>query len=147
MKVILLKDIPKIGKKYDIKDVPDGYANNFLFPKKLVELASPSKVKEIEALKKTVQIEQQLQDDLLAKNLAQINGIELIIKGKTSQAGHLFKAIHKEDIAAKMKKDYHIDIAPDCIMLEKPIKTNGDYDITVQVKSKKAAFKLIIEKE
>jgi len=147
MKVILLKDIPKIGKKYDIKDVPDGYANNFLLPKKLVEPATPKKVKEIEEQKKSIQIEKQIQDDLLMKNLAAINGLELIIKGKTSDAGHLFKAIHKEDIAEKMKKDYHIDIAPDCIVLDKPIKTNGDYNITIQVKDKKTTFKLIVEKD
>lgn len=147
MKVILLKDIPKIGKKHEIKEVSDGYAGNFLLPKKLVEVATPSKIKEIEALKKTIQIENQIQEDLLIKNLAQINGLELIIKGKTSDAGHLFKSIQQKDIVEKMKKDYHIDIAPDCILLDKPIKQNGDYQITVQVKSKKATFKLIVEKE
>jgi len=147
MKVILLKDIPKIGKKYDIKEVNDGYANNFLLPKKLVELATPGKVKEIEALKKTVQIENQIQDDLLMKNLAQINGLELTIKSKTSGAGHLFKAICAEDIALAMKKNHHVDISPDCIMLDKPIKQNGDYNITIQVKSHKTSFKLIVEKE
>jgi large subunit ribosomal protein L9 len=147
MKVILLKDIPKIGKKYDIKDVPDGYANNFLLPKKLVEMATPKKLKEIEEINKTIQIEKQIQDDLLMKNLAQLDGLELIMKCKTSAAGHLFKAIHKEDIVEKMRKDYQIHISPDCIILDKPIKTNGDYIISVQVKDKKTSFKLIIEKE
>ena len=146
MKVILLKDIPKIGKKYDIKDVNDGYANNFLLPKKLAEPATPKKIKEIEEQKKTIQIEKQVQEDLLTQNLAQINGREFIIKGKTSAAGHLFRAIHKEDITKKMKEDYHIDISPDCIVLDKPIKTNGDHNITLQVKDKKATFKLIVEK-
>lgn len=147
MKVILLKDVPKIGKKHEIKEVSDGYAANFLLPKKLVEVATPSKVKEIEALKKTIQIENQIQEDLLMKNLAQINGLELVMKSKTSEAGHLFKAIRAEDIAEVMKKIHHIDIAPNCIVLDKPIKQNGDHIITVKVKDKKTTFKLVVEKE
>jgi len=147
MKVILLKDIPKIGKKYDIKEINDGHVNNFLMPRKLVELATPKKIKEITEQKKVIQIEKQVQDELLLRNLAQINGLDLIIKEKTSAAGHLFSAIHKKEIVEKMKKDYHIDISEDCIVLDKPIKTNGEFTILVQVKSHKASFKLIVEKE
>jgi large subunit ribosomal protein L9 len=147
MKVIFLKEVPKIGKKYEIKDVNDGYAMNFLLPKKLAEAATAGKVREIEEMKKTVQIEQKIQDDLLMKNLAQISGLELILKEKTSESGHLFKSISKDEIVQKMKKDYHIDISPDCLVLDKNIKSLGEYSVPVQVKDKKTSFKLIIEKE
>ena len=51
MKIILLKDIPKIGKKYDIKDLSDGYVRNFLLPKKLAEEATPNRIAKIEGMK------------------------------------------------------------------------------------------------
>ncbi len=146
MKVILLKDIPKIGKKYDIKDINDGHATNLLIPKKLVEPATPKRVAEIEAIKKGIQIEKNTQEGILNKNLEKISGLNLVIKGKASESGSLFSGIRKEDILEKMKKDHGVEISPEYLILEKPIKEIGEHSIPVQAKNKKVSFSLIIEK-
>ena len=57
MKVIFLKDVPRVGKKYDIKEINDGYAMNFLFPQKLAEIATPSAIANLEKRQKNIEIE------------------------------------------------------------------------------------------
>ncbi|OGI84368.1 50S ribosomal protein L9, partial [Candidatus Nomurabacteria bacterium RIFCSPLOWO2_01_FULL_37_49] len=98
MKVIFLHDVPRVGKKYDIKEVNDGYAMNFLLPRKLAQAATPKAVAELEIRKKEVMIEREVQEDLLMKNLEEIKGKTITIKGKANEQGHLFSAIHKKEI-------------------------------------------------
>jgi large subunit ribosomal protein L9 len=145
MKIVLLKDVPKVGQKYDIKDVPDGYALNFLIPQKLAALATAGKLTEIEQLKKSMAIQKEQEESELLKSLKALNGLELIIKAKASDKGHLFSKINKKDIIEKMKKDYNIEINEDCIILDEPIKEIGEFEIPVEVKDKKVKFKLVVE--
>ncbi|MFA5933742.1 MAG: 50S ribosomal protein L9 [Candidatus Paceibacterota bacterium] len=147
MKIILLKDVPKIGKKDDIKEVGDGYANNFLFPKKLAELATSKGIARIESMKKSVHVEKEIQMDLLMKNLKEISVASITIKGKTNNVGHLFAGIRKEDIVEALRKQAHISIDPDFIEFDKPLKDLGEHKIAVSAKGKESSFTLIIEKE
>ena len=82
MKIILLKDIPKIGKKYDIKDVADGYARNFLFINKLAEEATPNKISQIHGLKASQEKENQEKLESYKRLAKQMAGfkIEFILK-------------------------------------------------------------------
>jgi large subunit ribosomal protein L9 len=145
MKVILLRDIPKIGKKYEVKDVSDGYVINFLLPKKLVEVATNKAIAELETLKKKIEIQKETETKLLKENLAKINGLELVLKAKANPQGHLFQSIHKKEIIQKLKKDYQIEIGEEFIALDRPIKTAGEQEIPVLVGKEKAVFKLVIE--
>jgi large subunit ribosomal protein L9 len=146
MKVIFLQDVSRVGKKYDIKEVNDGYVMNFLIPRKLAELATPSAVASLEKRKKNIEIEREVQADLLMKNLEEIKGKVITIKGKANEKGSLFKAIHKKEIVEEMKKQNHADINEDFIVLLKPIKEIGEFDIPISIKGKNSSFKLIIEK-
>lgn len=146
MKVIFLQDVPRMGKRHDIKEVNDGYAMNFLFARKLAELATPKAISELEKRKKNIEIEREVQEDLLMKNLEEIKGKVLNIKAKADEKGHLFSGIHKKEIAEEMKKQNHADIAEEFIALEKPIKEIGEHEISIIIKNKKSAFKLIVEK-
>ena len=74
MQVIFLKDVPRVGKRYDIKNVNDGYAINFLFPRKFAEPATPKSIAELEKRKKEVVIEKEVQESLLEKHLSEIKG-------------------------------------------------------------------------
>ena len=65
MKVIFLQDVPKVGRRHDMKEVNDGYAQNFLFPRKLAEMATPSAVTELEKRKNNIEIENKIQEELL----------------------------------------------------------------------------------
>jgi large subunit ribosomal protein L9 len=146
MKVIFLKDVPRVGKRHDIKEVNDGYALNFLIPRKLAELATPSAISELEKRKKNVEIEREVQEDLLMKNLEEIKGKIIKIKAKADEKGHLFSKIHNQEIVEEMKRQNHADIDPEFIVLEKPIKEIGEFEIPIEIKSKKSSFKLIVEK-
>lgn len=146
MKVIFLQDVTRVGKRHDIKDVNDGYAMNFLIPRKLAELATPKAVTELELRKKEIVVEREVQEDLLMKNLEEIKGKSITIKGKANEKGHLFSAIHKKEIIEEMKRQQHADISEEFIVLEKPIKTVGEFEIPIEIKGKKSSFKLIVEK-
>ena len=146
MRVIFLKDIPRVGKKYDIKEVNDGYAINFLLPRKLAVVATPKAVAELEMKKKEIAIEREVQEDLLMKNLEEIKGKVVTIKVKADEKGHLFAQVHKEEIIDGMKEQHHADISEEFIILEKPIKEIGEFEIPISIKGKKSLFKLVVEK-
>lgn len=145
MKVIFLHDVPRVGKKYDVKDVNDGYAMNFLMPRKLVIAATPKSIAELERNKKEIKVEREIQEDLLMKNLEEIKGKVITIKTKTNGKGSLFSSIHKKEISDAMKSEHRAEIHEDFIVLEKPIKETGEYDIPVSIKNKGTSFKLIVE--
>jgi len=146
MKVIFLQDVPRVGRKYDIKEVSDGYAINFLFPKKWATSATAKAVAEIERRKKEIVIEREVQEDLLVKNLEEIKDKTITIKAKTDEKGHLFSAIHEKMLVEAMEKEYHAQIDKKFIVLEKQIKEVGEFQIPIVVKNKKSSFKLIVEK-
>ena len=145
MRVIFLKDVPKVGKKHDIKEVPDGYAMNFLLPRKLAQTATPKAVAELEMRQKEIVLEREVQGDLLNKNLEEIKGKTITIKGKANEQGHLFSAIHKKEILEAMKNEHRTEIGEEFIILEKPIKAVGEFEIPIEIKGKKSSFKLIVE--
>ena len=146
MKVIFLQDVPKVGKKHDVKEINDGYVMNFLFPRKLAVPATPNAIAELDKRKKNIEIEREVQTDLLQKNLEEIKGKVIIIKGKANEKGSLFKAIHKKEIVEELRKQHHAEISEEFIVLEKPIKEIGDFEIPIEIKHKKSSFKLVVEK-
>jgi len=146
MKVIFLKNVQRVGKKNDVKDVNDGYAVNFLFPNKLAISATSSALKELEKSQKEILIERELEEGLLMKNLEEIKGKVVTLQGKANEKGNLFSSIHKKEIRDKMFEEYKIEINEDLIVLEKPIKEIGEFEIPVQIKNKKSFFKLIVNK-
>jgi large subunit ribosomal protein L9 len=146
MKVIFLKDVPRVGKRHDVKEVNDGYAMNFLVPRGLAELATQRAVAELEKRKKTVEIERKVQEDLLMRNLEEIKGKMVHIKAKADDKGHLFSKIHGREISQAMHAEHHAEISEEFIILEKPIKEIGEYEIPIAIKNKKSSFKLVVEK-
>ncbi len=145
MRVIFLKDVPRVGKKYDIKEVNDGYAMNFLLPRKLAQNATPRAIAELEMRQKEIILEREVQEDLLMKNLEEIKGKTITIKGKANEQGHLFSAIHKKEIMEAMHAEHHADISEEFIVLEKPIKAVGEFEIPISIKDKKSSFRLVVE--
>ena len=145
MKVIFLQDVPKVGKRHDVKEINDGYAMNFLLPRKLAVSATPQAVADLEKRKKNIEIERGVQESLLLKNLEEIKGKTIVIKGKANEKGSLFKSIHKKEIVEEMKKQHNADIDEEFIILEKPIKEVGGFEIPISIKGKNSSFKLVIK--
>lgn len=110
MKVILLKDVKDLGKKGELVEAKDGYARNFLLPRKLAEEATAANMKEFKEQEKAkeIQKEQDLED---AKKLAKkIEDTKVVIKTKAGENGRLFGSITSKDIAEILKKEHDIEV-------------------------------------
>jgi large subunit ribosomal protein L9 len=131
MKVILLEDIDKIGKKYDTKEVADGYARNFLIPKKLVKPAT-KEMEEWAKLQKEV-LEKKAEEELKkAQGLASLlDGQEVMITMKIGPEGQLFESVTAQKIAEKLK-EMGFEVKKNQIDLAEPIKEVGEYPIKVK---------------
>jgi len=147
MKVILLQDVPKLGKKYEVKNVADGHALNFLMPKGAAQVATPKNLEKVELLRKQAVDDQKIQEDILIKNLKNIEGVTITLKEKANDKGHLFAGIHKDELIKAIKKETQLDIPADYIVLEKPVKNIGESNIEVRVQDKAVSFKLVVEAE
>ncbi len=137
----MLQDVPSLGKKYDIKNVSDGYARNFLIPRKLVQIATTANIQSIERRRKQMEQEHAIQKDILAKNIDSLDGVKVTYRAKTNEKGHLFAGIHKEDIIKILKEQKHIDIPEELIELDQPIKELGEYKI--KIKNKELVLEVI----
>ena len=132
MKVILLQDVKKVGKKGDVIEASDGYARNFLFPRKLAQEASESNM-HILNNKKENERKQKLAELEAAQKLAgELKGKEVIIKAKTGENGKLFGAITSKDVAELIKQQYKIEIDKKKIVMD-TIKLAGGYEIDVKL--------------
>ena|SRR5665213_338103 len=146
MKIILLKDIPKLGKKYEVKNASDGHATNMLFPRGLAIPATPENLRRFETEKAKLEGERKVHEALLEENMKALESTVLAISGKASDKGHLFAAIHKEAIAQELAKQARIQLDPSFINLEHPIKEIGDHMISVKGEAgKEVKFKLVIK--
>ena len=132
MKVIFIKNVPKVGKIGEIKEQPDGYIRNFLLPKKFAMLATPEAIKKIEQSKNEIRVEREVQADLFRKNIQAIDGMSITIKAKTNPQGSLFKAIHEKDIVEALKKEHHAIIAEEYIHIPAQIKQNGTFKVNIK---------------
>lgn len=132
MKVILQKDIANLGEAGDIKEVADGYARNYLLPKKLVIVANEKSQRAIEHQKKLIKIKKEKrkkQSEKLSESLA---GIELRIGAQVGEEEKLFGSVTSIDIARELKElGYEIDKRR--IHLDEPIKKTGEYDISIKL--------------
>ncbi|MCX6758622.1 MAG: 50S ribosomal protein L9 [Candidatus Nealsonbacteria bacterium] len=131
MRVILLKNVDKIGKQFEIKDVADGYANNFLLPKGLAKQATKNAMvwaktqREISA-KKT---EEELK--VIQQHASSIDGQEVVIQVKVGDKDQLFESINDQKIWDKLK-EAGFDIEKKQIDLEEPIKKLGEYPVKIK---------------
>lgn len=144
MKVILLQNVKGLGLKGDVKEASDGYARNFLFPKKLAIVATEKAV---------VTITKQKQKDILneekdltkTKKLAKrLNGEKIMIKAKANEHGKLYAGIGALEIAEKLlEKNLKVDKSQ---IEMTPIKEVGEFDVLIKLNHDlKARIKIIVE--
>lgn len=131
MKVILLKDIENLGRKFEVKEVSDGYARNRLFPDKLAKMATPDELKKLEKekTKKANQAEANLAgiEELIGK----IDGTEIVIPMKIAKTGKLYESINAQKISLELKK-IGFEVKKSQVALEHPIKELGEYNVKLE---------------
>lgn len=147
MKIILLKDVPKVGRKYDVKDVADGYALNMLLPRKLAEVATANGLKKLAAMKANDATDKRVQEELLLKNLETIKNLTLSLHEKANDKGHLFAGITKERLAQEITKATRLHVDSEWIKLDKPLKEAGEHKVVVEAAGKKAEFTVVIKSQ
>ncbi len=147
MRVILLQDIEKLGKKYELKEVSDGYAKNFLIPQNLVKPATEEVLKWLETQK---EIEAKKAEEGLKKIqeiASAIDGQELIIPIKVGEEGQLFESITAQKISEKLK-ELKFDIKKNQIGLIEPIKELGEFPVKIKLEHNlEAEIKIIVAEE
>ena len=127
MKVILLQDVPKVGKKDQVLEAKEGYARNYLFPKKLAVEATPANMKELQRQEK---IRAEKAAELKAEAVAlgeKLKNTTVTIQTKCGDGGKLFGAVTNKEIAEQLEKSTGIKIDKRKINLEENIKTLGTY--------------------
>jgi large subunit ribosomal protein L9 len=134
MKVIFLDDVRNVAKKYDIKEVSDGYARNFLFPNKLAENATPEAIKKLESMKAAHEKEDKEAHAHLEALARKIGKTKIKFELKADKSGALFGAVNKETILKAMREHKLIGAERIDIDLKYPIKELGEHVVPIDLK-------------
>ena len=148
MKVILLQDVKPHGKKGDVVEINDGYARNYILPKKLGVEANSANVNDLKLQKAN-------QEKIAAKQLAdakelgeKLEKIKVVLKIKTGEGGKTFGSITAKEIAAELKKQHNIDIDKKKIVVSDPIKSIGSFSVNVKLHTQVTAnLSVIVDSE
>jgi len=146
MEIILLKDVPILGKKYDIKTVRDGYGRNFLLPQKLAALSSVVNLKNLEAMRKAEQEKKTKMFKEVALSLDLLKEKEITVIVKANENGELFGSITVKTISDELKKQ-GLNISEEYINLKEHIKHIGVYDVEIKVGDNTGNVKLKVVAE
>lgn len=133
MKVILLDNIKGVGKKDEIINASDGYARNFLFPKKLAVEANNENMSKLKAKKQSEQYKKDVNKENAEKIAKKLDDITLTIKVKAGENGKIFGGVTSKEISEELKKQYKIDIDKKKIILNENIKNLGSFDISMKL--------------
>ena len=133
MKVIFLQDVPSIAKSGEIKDVANGYARNFLIPRKLAALAKSDSINAV-AVKIAAQARSEARTEAeLVEMAKQLDGREVFLEAKTGGKERLYGSITTADIAAEVEKVSGFAVDKRKIEVEESIRQIGSYDVIVRL--------------
>ncbi len=132
MKVILLQDVEGLGKKYDVKEVKNGHARNFLIPQGIAKLATKQALKWLETQKESM--EKEAEEDLQrAQELAsKLDDLEVAIAVKVGEEGQFFESVNSQKISEKLK-EMGFEVKKSQVLLENPIKELGEFPVKLNL--------------
>ena len=133
MKVILLDNIKGVGKKDEVINASDGYARNFLFPKKLALEANKENLAKLQAKQSAKQFKKDTEKEEAKKMAEQLKNITLTIAVKAGENGKIFGGITAKEIAENLKEKEKMEIDKKKIILEETIKTLGVTNVTIKL--------------
>ena len=132
MKVILLQDIKNVGKREQMIEANDGYARNYLFPKKLAIEATKDNLAKLQAKKTSEANKKKAEIEANKKIAKRLEEIELTIKAKVGENNKIFGGITSKEISETLKKEYEIEIDKKKITIKETIKNLGRYTADIK---------------
>ena len=133
MKVILLQDVKKLGKKGEIIEVSEGYGRNFLLPRKLAAPGTAENINDAKQKQAAAQHKAQVASDEAVILASQLKKVELTIPVKVGEGGKVFGAVTGKNVSEAAKKQYDIDLDKKKVEIKEPIKTLGTYEVIIRV--------------
>ncbi|HEX9721983.1 MAG TPA: 50S ribosomal protein L9 [Candidatus Paceibacterota bacterium] len=147
MKVILLKDVPKIGKRFDVKEVAEGHARNFLLARNLAKVATPEALEWLHMQKEL--LEKKAEEDLkgMQELASSLDDLEVPLPVKVGEEGQLFESINAQKVADRLK-ELGYNVKKSQLKLEEPIKEVGEFPVKIELDHNlEAEIRLIITEE
>jgi large subunit ribosomal protein L9 len=132
MKVLLLKDVYKLGRAGDVKRVADGYGRNFLLPQKLAVLATPAAVTQAERIRDKANIQRAIVNKEMDTVAKQLDGLFLVFPARASETGKLYGSITAQMIAEAIQAKSGVEVARRQIDTQ-PLRTLGEYKVHVRL--------------
>ena len=132
MKVLLTKDVYKLGRAGDIKKVADGYGRNFLLPQGLAVLATAGALKQVDKIKSQAEIRRTEQNSELKDLASHINGVTLVFSAKAGDTGKLYGSITTQDVATAIQEKTRYEVKKQQIEMQ-PIRTLGEFTAHVRL--------------
>ena len=132
MKVLLLKDVYKLGRAGDIKKVADGYGRNYLLPHGLAVLATAGALKQIEKIRSQAEVRRTELNSELKDLAAQINGITVVFSAKAGETGKLYGSITTQDVATAIQEKARFEVKKQQVDMQ-PIRNLGEFTAHVRL--------------
>ena len=132
MKVILMSDVPALGHRGETRDVANGYARNFLLPRKLAVPATPANLKNVEHLKRQRAKEEDRALEVAKATAARIEVLTLSVTARASEDGRLYGSVSAQDVLEFLEKN-QVPVEKRRIQLDDPIKAVGDYQVPIRL--------------
>jgi len=131
MKVILLMDVAKIGRRFEIKEVPDGYALNKLIPKNMAQFATPENIKRIETTASKQKEHRAHDASVFTEVLEALKGILIPLEVEANAEGRMFQSLKAENVASAINAVLGNKVTAEQIQMHTPIKSLGEHQITI----------------
>jgi large subunit ribosomal protein L9 len=136
MKVVLRQDVENLGEKGSVKNVADGYARNYLIPKRLAVVATPGELKVVATNEAVKQRKVQRQEQELQGLAERISGQRIVFEARAGSNGRLFGSITNGDIAEKLSAAVGTEVDRRKIVIDEPIRTTGEHPVAVNLVGK-----------
>ncbi|MEK7621709.1 MAG: 50S ribosomal protein L9 [Patescibacteria group bacterium] len=147
MKVILLKDVPKLGRQYEVKEVKPGYARNFILARGLGAMATKITLAQADFKRQGREAALIEKRERLAKEASELEKVTIRLTRRANDLGHLFDGLDANDLIKALRSQTNFDLESDWIALPRPIKELGTHTIPVSHGETKTSFQLIVEPE
>jgi len=131
MKVILNTDIPKLGRKGQLVNVKPGYFRNFLGPKDLAAIATPTLLERAQEVEAQIAKENEVKKQEAISRFTALNGKTVNVSGKLNKKGKLYSKVSKEMVLESIQKDFNINLGPDMLKFDGNIKEEGAFDLVI----------------